>query len=180
MCRNTSFGEKYSPLHQNDKHREIIQGLSLPGDGSLEALAAHVEMAAPADLTDFLSGFQYTAPALVGDMAAVERIAVEFCEDAAYNGVLYVESRFCPNFLVGESGSVTSDDVVEAVLRGFKKGEEEFGVVARVILCCIRFIVVLSQLLLYGHKTDYNVWLNDALVDVFVLTGVCPSSARTF
>ena len=58
MCRNTSFGEKYSPLHQNDKHREIIQGLSLPGDGSLEALAAHVEMAAPADLTDFLSGFQ--------------------------------------------------------------------------------------------------------------------------
>ena len=104
MCRNTSFGEKYSPLHQNDKHREIIQGLSLPGDGSLEALAAHVEMAAPADLTDFLSGFQYTAPALVGDMAAVERIAVEFCEDAAYNGVLYVESRFCPNFLVGDSG----------------------------------------------------------------------------
>ena len=65
-------------------------------------------------------------------------------------------------------------------MRGFKKGEEEFGVVARVILCCIRFIVVLSQLLLYGHKTDYNVWLNDALVDVFVLTGVCPSSARTF
>ena len=34
------------------------KGLSLPGDGSLEALAAHVEMAAPADLTDFLSGFQ--------------------------------------------------------------------------------------------------------------------------
>ena len=97
------------------------KGLSLPGDGSLEALAAHVEMAAPADLTEFLSGFQYTAPALVGDMAAVERvsaflglncfltiyifqIAVEFCEDAAYNGVLYVESRFCPNFLVGDSG----------------------------------------------------------------------------
>lgn len=32
------------------------------------------------------------------------QIAVEFCEDAAYNGVLYVESRFCPNFLVGDSG----------------------------------------------------------------------------
>ena len=24
-------------------------------------------------------------------------------------------------------------------MRGFKRGEEEFGVVARVILCCIRF-----------------------------------------
>ena len=29
--------------------------------------------------------------------------------------------------------------MVEAVLRGFTRGEEEFGVVARVILCCIRF-----------------------------------------
>ena len=36
------------------------------------------------------------------------------------------------------AGSFTSDDVVEAVLRGFKQGEQEFGVVARVLLCCIR------------------------------------------
>ena len=36
-------------------------------------------------------------------------------------------------------GSLTSDDVVEAVLRGFKRGEEDYGVVARVLLCCIRF-----------------------------------------
>ena len=40
--------------HQND----FFQDLPLPGDGSLEALTAHVEMAAPADLTAFLSGFQ--------------------------------------------------------------------------------------------------------------------------
>ena len=38
--------------------RMIFQGLALPGDGSLEALTAHVEMAAPANLTAFLSGFQ--------------------------------------------------------------------------------------------------------------------------
>jgi len=121
------------------------KGLSLPGDGSLEALTSHVEMGAPANLTDFLSGFQYTAPALTGDMAAIERVAVEFCEDAAYNGLLYVESRFCPNFLVGDSGSFTSDDVVEAVLRGFKQGEQEFGVVARVLLCCIRGLPQFSE-----------------------------------
>ena len=36
------------------------------------------------------------------------------------------------------AGSFTSDDVVEAVLRGFRQGEQEFGVVARVLLCCIR------------------------------------------
>ena len=65
------------------------------------------------------------------------QVAVEFCEDAAHNGLLYVESRFCPNFLVGEGGH-TSDDVVEAVLRGFQQGERDYGVVVRVLLCCIR------------------------------------------
>ena len=55
----------------------------------------------------------------------------------------------CRKFFVGNPqslilipffpGSLTSDDVVEAVLRGFKRGEEDYGVVARVLLCCIRF-----------------------------------------
>ena len=40
---------------------------------------------------------------------------------------------------------MSSDDVVEAVLRGFKRGEEEFGVVARVILCCIRSVLIVEQ-----------------------------------
>ena len=44
--------------HPPQSGHDFFQGLSLPGDGSLEALTAHVEMASPADLTDFLSGFQ--------------------------------------------------------------------------------------------------------------------------
>lgn len=121
------------------------KGLPLPGTGSLGDLVSHVELAEPSNLTGFLAGFQYTAPALTGDMAAIERIAMEFCEDAAYNGLLYVESRFCPNFLVGDSGAFTSDDVVEAVLKGFKRGEAEYGVVARVLLCCIRGLPQFSE-----------------------------------
>jgi len=121
------------------------KGLPLPGNGSLDDLISHVEMAEPANLTKFLSGFQYTSPALSGDTAAIERIALEFCEDAAYNGILYVESRFCPNLLVDESGECSTDEVVEAVLRGFKKGEQEYGVVARVLLCCIRGLSQFSE-----------------------------------
>jgi len=101
-------------------------------------------MAEPGNLTQFLSGFKYTAPALRGDVSAIERIALEFCEDAAYNGILYVESRFCPSLLVGESGS-TTDDIVEAALRGFKRGETQYGVVARILLCCIRGLGQFSE-----------------------------------
>ena len=70
----------------------------------------------------------------------IQRVAEEFCEDAGHNGLLYVESRFCPHLLLSPDSSddVTADDVVEAVLRGFKTGEEKFGVTARVLLCCIR------------------------------------------
>jgi len=114
------------------------KGLALPGNGSLDDLISHVKMAEPANLTKFLSGFQYTAPALSGDMKAVERMAYEFCEDAAFNGLLYVEGRFCPNFLIGEAGDCTSDDVVEAALQGLERGEAEYGVVVRLLLCCIR------------------------------------------
>jgi len=126
------------------------KGLDLPGKGTIEDLTAHVEMKEPGNLTKFLSGFQYTAPALSGDLAAVERIAVEFCEDAAYNGLLYVEARFCPHLLLGESSDgrgegVTADDIVEAVLKGFKTGEATHGVTARVLLCCIRGLDQFSE-----------------------------------
>ena len=130
--------------------------MELPGDGSIEALRSLVEMQEPANLTKFLAGFAYTSPTLAGDLTAIQRIAVEFCEDAANNGVLYVESRFCPHLLLKAGDSeVTADDIVEAVLKGFKvqeyiefqlnintmmfqEGEARYGLTARVLLCCIR------------------------------------------
>ena len=59
-------------------------------------------MKEPGNLTSFLAAFKYTSPAFSGDLVAIERIALEFCEDAAHNGLLYVESRFCPHLLLGE------------------------------------------------------------------------------
>jgi len=123
------------------------KGMKLPGDGSVSALRSLVEMEEPADLTKFLAGFQYTSPALAGDLAAIERIAREFCEDAAFNGLFYVEARFCPHLLLRpEAGDgVTADDIVEAVLRGFKESEAKCGLTARVLLCCIRGLDQFSE-----------------------------------
>jgi len=121
------------------------QGLPLPGDGTVEALRAAVELRQPGDLTKFLAGFAHTAPALAGDPAAVERVAREFCEDAAHNGLLYVEARFCPHLLLGEGGSVTPDQIVEAALQGFQAGQASHGLTARLILCCIRGLSQFSE-----------------------------------
>ena len=75
-----------------------------------------------------------------GDLAAIERVAFEFVEDEARNAVLYTEPRFSPHLLVGEGGHVTARQVTEAVLRGLARGEHQFGVTARLLLCCIRTI----------------------------------------
>ena len=40
---------------------------------------------------------------------------------------------------------VTADDIVEAVIRGFKSGEAQYGLTARVLLCCIRGLDQFSE-----------------------------------
>ena len=85
------------------------------------------------------------------DTAAMERIAYEFCEDQASCGVLYFEVRYSPHLLctssnpnaaedkgVSPNKGVSPRDMVQAVNRGLKRGEREFGVTARSILCCMR------------------------------------------
>jgi adenosine deaminase len=39
-----------------------------------------------------------------GDLSAIERIAYEFCEDKAKNGVLYAEARYSPHLLLAKDG----------------------------------------------------------------------------
>ena len=68
-----------------------------------------------------------------GDLDAIKRITVEFCEDAFNNGILYVEARFCPHLMLSDKiPEVTAKDVVQTVLVGFKEGEEKFGLKVRI------------------------------------------------
>ena len=60
---------------------------------------------------------------------------MEFCEDAAKNGVLYVEARFSPHLMAKDE--VKAEHVVATVCDTFKEAEKKFSVKARVILCCI-------------------------------------------
>ena len=63
-----------------------------------------------------------------GDLKAIKRIAIEFCQDVVANGVLYVEARFCPHLMLSEtSPEVTPKHVVQTVLDGFKEAETKLG-----------------------------------------------------
>ena len=73
-----------------------------------------------------MSGLWFVSRA---DLQAIRRISVEFIEDCARNGTLYVEARFCPQLLMDDKHpELTADHIINAVLDGFKEGEATYGV----------------------------------------------------
>jgi adenosine deaminase len=87
------------------------------------------------NLDDYLRRFDITIP-LLQTPDAIERVAYEMVEDAARDNLRYIEVRYCSH-LSGREG-LTQDEVLEAELRGFARGERDFGVIARVINCSLR------------------------------------------
>lgn len=104
-------------------------------------------------LAEFLEKFPFFTPIVAGDVTALERVAFEFVEDQAIQGVLYTETRYSPHYLTGNT--LTPDEVspvdlrcflrckvilqvVEAINRGLQHGMKMYPVDVRTILCCIR------------------------------------------
>ncbi|CAF0836941.1 unnamed protein product [Adineta steineri] len=87
-------------------------------------------------LADFLGKFPFFISIVAGDVDALERVAYEFVEDQAIQGVLYTEARYSPHFLTADI--LTPEQVIEAINRGFERGKKEFHVDVRTLLCCIR------------------------------------------
>lgn len=87
------------------------------------------------NLEDYLARFEITL-AVMQSRAELERIACELVEDAARDGVKYLEVRYAP--VLNTRDGLQMDEVVEATLRGIGRGEREHGVTARLILCALR------------------------------------------
>lgn len=113
---------------------------------TLEELFDKCCIKCPSTLENFLLPFKIIVPIIIGDGETLERIAYEFCEDAANEGVLYSEVRFCPHllssthscFLDNVVGTTTPRDVVKYVTKGLNRGAEKFKITVRSILCCFR------------------------------------------
>ncbi|XP_016351405.1 adenosine deaminase isoform X1 [Sinocyclocheilus anshuiensis] len=124
------------------KWREI----TLPA-GSEDEMKDLCKMHEPGTLTEFLGKFNHYMHAIAGDREAIKRIAYEFVETKAKEGVIYVEARYSPHLLANKGvdplhwnqkpGDITPDDVVDLVNQGFKEGEKAFKTKVRSILCCL-------------------------------------------
>ncbi|RMB95659.1 hypothetical protein DUI87_27771 [Hirundo rustica rustica] len=123
------------------------RGIPLPGN-TVEELMNYVSYDTPLTLPKFLEKFNYYMPAIAGDREAVKRIAYEFVETKAKEGVSYVEVRYSPHLLANAGvapipwgqaqGDLTPEEVVQLVNQGLKDGERDFHIKARSILCCMR------------------------------------------
>ncbi len=86
-------------------------------------------------LTEYLRGFAHTT-AVMQTEDALERVAYEQAEDLSRDGVVYFETRFAPIFHTRQG--LTLQQVVAAVLKGLRRGREDFGIHSGLIICAMR------------------------------------------
>jgi adenosine deaminase len=91
--------------------------------------------ASRSDLVLYLETFVHTV-GVMQTRDALVRVARECAEDLAADGVVYAEVRFAPELHI--EGGLTLDEVVEAVLEGFRSGSEGRGITVRVLCTAMR------------------------------------------
>jgi adenosine deaminase len=83
----------------------------------------------------YLEPFKYTV-AVMQTRTALTRVAAECAEDLAADGIVYAEVRFAPELHI--EGGLELDQVVEAVLDGFRQGSAASGIIVRGLLTAMR------------------------------------------
>jgi adenosine deaminase len=83
----------------------------------------------------YLEGFRHTV-AVMQTRDALVRVAAECAEDLADDGVVYAEVRFAPELHL--EGDLGLDQVVEAVLEGFRRGSAGRTITVYALLTAMR------------------------------------------
>ena len=109
-------------------------GVAMPRSDA-ESLRRYMLVNDAKSLEDYLERFDVTLSVMQQE-AALERIAYELAEDAAAEGVRYIEVRYAPVLNVREGLSLGA--AVEAPLRGLARAERDHGITGRIIVCAIR------------------------------------------
>jgi len=87
------------------------------------------------NLEDYLARFDVTV-SVMQTAESLERIAYELAEDAAKDGVHYMEVRNAP--VLNLRDGLSLGEAVEAPLRGLERAEKDFGIKGRYIVCALR------------------------------------------
>ncbi|MEK3723916.1 adenosine deaminase [Paenibacillus sp. FSL H8-0034] len=86
-------------------------------------------------LAEYLSKFDFTTRFLQTG-AALERVAYEIVEQAAFHNCAYIEVRFAPQ--LHRHNGLSAEAAIHYVIEGLKRAEQKFHVKARVIAICMR------------------------------------------
>ena len=100
-----------------------------------EELAVFMRVDDARTLEDYLRRFDVTVSVMQTE-EALERIAYELAEDAAEDGVRYIEIRNAP--ILNVVHGLTVVQAIEAPLRGLRRAEKDFGIIGRFIVCALR------------------------------------------
>ncbi len=111
----------------------------LPTEDPQELAECFYRGANQGNLAKYLEGFRHTI-AVMQTEEAVERVAYEQVEDLKDDGVVYFETRFAPVFHTKKG--LTHQHVLSAALKGLERGQKEFGVPGRLIICAMRHMNV--------------------------------------
>ncbi len=110
--------------------------VAMPRDDA-EALGDFMLVRDAANLEDYLTRFDTTL-SVMQTADSLDRVAYELAEDAAREGVRYLEVRYSP--ILNIRGGLSLGEAVEAPLRGLARAERDHGIVARVLVCSLRHL----------------------------------------
>jgi adenosine deaminase len=128
------------------------QRKAMPRDDA-EALAEFMRVDDARNLEEYLERFSITL-SVMQQAEAMERIAYELAEDAAREGIRYLETRYAPILNVREG--LTLEAVVEASLRGLARAQHEHGIVSKLVICAIRNMPPTASLELAWLAVDFK------------------------
>jgi len=109
-------------------------GVPLPTE-SADELRDYMLVNDAETLEDYLARFEVTISVLQ-TAEAIERVAYELGEDAAKDGVRYLEVRNAP--ILNSRQKLSAAEALDAQLRGLARAEEDYGIVARSIVIALR------------------------------------------
>lgn len=110
-------------------------GVDLPAR-DVDGLLPYVQVAPECrTLRDFLATFEVFYPVL-SVAGAMERAACELVEDAAADGVVHLEARFCPALQATDTQG--AEEVLRATLAGLSAGARATGISVGGIVCLYR------------------------------------------
>ena len=126
--------------------------VTLPCDDA-EALGEHMLVRDAHNLEEYLARFATTL-SVMQTAESLERVAYELAEDAAREGVRYLEVRYAP--ILNIRGGVSLGEAVEAPLRGLARAERDHDIIARVIVCGLRHLPPETSMTLAQLAVDYR------------------------